>query len=445
MENNNSFDKIIQKCIDISCIEKKNLRNNSFSFGWMNSITNWKDNLKYNYIRFNNTKFEMIPTNIHLFNKKYNTQNEQEKFKFYQKFAKIIMVSYRSKYKPQTNYKNNKEYTSDCGWGCMIRSSQMIICRALYKIFKYNLKEKEKNNLTKIIIPFIMDNNLILNENEYPQMNNYINKLKAFGKDDIVEIDPPFSIHKICILGEKFGRACGEWFSDFELPKIYDIINSIFDILPNVSIIHFNSVIRLKTILDRCFKEDTTNKENNINNNFDNDINTIHNENEIRFEGKKYIFEKMGLIFVTVRLGLNKVSLDYIPSLKKVFNYKECIGIIGGKKNSNSASYFFGYYENNLLYLDPHHNYPSIQKLDNENINTYINKTIYKLKFTSLKGGLTIVFLFRNFKEFIELLSFIKSEKNEQFPCFDYSEKMVDNDIEKVNSIMSEMTNKDDF
>ena len=146
---------------------------------------------------------------------------------------------------------------------------------------------------------------------------------------------------------EKFWRACGEWFCDFELPKIYDIINSTFDILPNISIIHFNSIIRLKTILDRCFKENTTNNDNDINHNLDNDINTINNENELKFEDKKDIFEKMGLIFITVRLGLNKVSSDYIPSLKKVFNCIECIGLIGGKKNSNSSSYFFGYYDNN--------------------------------------------------------------------------------------------------
>ena len=67
------------------------------------------------------------------------------------------------------------------------------------------------------------------------------------------------------------------------------------------------------------------------------------------------------------------------------------------------------------------------------------------MKFTLLKGGLTIRFLFPTFKGFIELLAFFKSEINKQFPCFDYSERMVDNDIQKVNSIMNEMSNKDVF
>ena len=480
-ENKENDEKIIQKCIDISCVEKDNTKNSIFSFGWKNNFANWKDNLKYNYIRFT-TKFEMLPETIHLFNKIYDTHKNEDKKKFNQKISKIIMVSYRSKYKPQLNIKNNTKLTSDCGWGCMIRSSQMILCRALYKIFKYKYNIKENDKLIKMIIPFIMENNLKLTkEHEYAEMDNYINKLKSFGKKDIIEIDPPFSIHKICILGEKFGRTCGEWFSDFELPKIYDIINTTFDIFPYLSIIHFNSIIELKTILERCFKEDTTNNDNNNNNNNntvennindnntneiitnkdnnipiennpnvinskDNNINTINDENKIKIEDKTYVFEKMGLIFITVRLGVSKVAADYFPSLKKKFDCKECIGFIGGKKYSNSASYFFGYYNNHLLYLDPHYNNISINKLDEESIKTYTHKTIYQFKFGSLKGGLTLGFLFRNIKEFNDLLTCFRENKKEEFPCFDYSEKMSNKkDDEYLNKVMKEMSNDDDF
>ena len=153
METKDKDSKIIQKCIDISCLEKSNLNNKIFSLGWKNTIVNLKDNLKYNLIRFN-SKFNMPLAKVNLFNKIYDTRNETEKTNFYKKFSKIIMVTYRSKYKPQINIKNNKEYTSDCGWGCMIRSSQMILCRALYKIFKYKLNQKD--NLIIKVIPFIM-------------------------------------------------------------------------------------------------------------------------------------------------------------------------------------------------------------------------------------------------------------------------------------------------
>ena len=449
MENNNNLDSsLIQKCIDISCIEKNKL-NSNISFGFKNKMQNWKDNLKYNFIRFN-SKFDMVKGKIHIFNKLYDTFIESEKNKFYKKFNKIVMVTYRSKYRPQINIKNKKEYTTDCGWGCMIRSSQMILCRALYKIFKYNLKQNEKNqNLTKIIAPFVMDNYLNIIENKYYGMDNYINKLKSFGKNDIIEIDPPFSIHKICILGEKFGRTCGEWFSDYELPKIYDIINTNFDIIPNLSIIHFNSLVELGIILKRCFKEEIANNENNIsneNNDNINNINVINNENIIKIEDKNYTMEKMGLIFISNRLGLNNVSPDYYPSLKKIFNCKEFIGIIGGKKKSNSASYFFGYYDNYLLYLDPHHNNISINKIDDNNINTYINKTIYKFQFSSLKSALTIGFLFRNMKEFNDLLTFFRNIKKDENSCFSFSEKMnKEEDNKEFNEMLNNISEKDDF
>ena len=434
MSYNNIKDfSLIQKCLDISCIEKNNLNKNNLSFGFGDDIKNWKDNLLYNYIIFN-SKFEMISAKIHLYNKIYNTLNESEKLKFYEKCSKIIMVTYRSKYRPQKNIKNNKEYTTDCGWGCMIRSSQMILCRALYKIIKYNLKQKD--NLIKLVVPFIMENYLAINEKEYFLMNDYLDKLKLFGKKDIVEIDPPFSIHKICILGEKYGRTCGEWFSDYELPKIYDTINSAFNIIPNLSIIHFNSLVTLKTILNRCFKEEKALNADNFSNN---------NEKMIKIEKNNYIMEKIGLIFISNRLGLNNVSSCYYSSIKNLFSCKECIGFVGGKNNTNSASYFFGYYDNYLLYLDPHHNNLSIKQLDDTNINTYINKTIYKLKLTSHKSAITIGFIFRNMKEFNDLLTFFRKIKNDENSCFGYSEKMTEDNDKKFNEVMNNDSMKDDF
>jgi cysteine protease ATG4 len=273
-------------------------------------------------------------------------------------------------------------------------------------------------------------------------MTSYINKLKSLGKKDIIEIDPPFSIHKICILGEIFGRTSGEWFSDYELPKIYDIINSTFDIIPNLSIIHFNSCVDFKTIINRCFKEE------NLSDKINNDIvenNNSYNENKIIIDGKNYIMEKMGLIFISVRLGLEEVNPDYFPSLKRIFDCKENIGFIGGKKNSNSASYFFGYYDNILLFLDPHHNYPSINNLDDNNINTYINKVVYKINLTSLKAGVTIGLVFRNIKEFNELLTYFRSLNDEKYSCFSFMEKEVQRNNKEINDILNISSDKDDF
>jgi cysteine protease ATG4 len=426
MENNPDAN-LIQKCINISCVEKNDVNNNTFSFGWTISLASFKDDLIYNYFRFN-SKFDMPRGQIHIYNKIYDSYNPQDVQKFNEKLSKIIYVSYRSKYKPQVNIKNNKTYTSDCGWGCMIRSSQMILCRALYKIFKYIYKLDKK--IINRVIPFVMDKNLDIIKNEYLGMDSYIDKLKEFGKKDIIEIDPPFSIHKIVILGEKFGRTSGEWFSDFELPKIYNIINTTFNVVPNLSIIHYNSFIELEIILERCFKEIVSN-------------NIEDNDKIFNLEGKSFIMEKMGLIFVSVRLGLDNVSPEYFPSIKKLFSCKECLGFIGGKKWTNSASYFLGYYDDFLLYLDPHFNNQSIDNLDNNTITSYKNKTIYKIDIKTLKAGFTIGFLFRNMKEFNELVNFFMEQKKDENPCFSFTEKKVENEFEKDN--INNNSDKDDF
>ena len=122
-------------------------------------------------------------------------------------------------------------------------------------------------------------------------------------------------------------------FSDYELPKIYDAINSNFKIIPNLSIIHFNSLVEIKDILKRCFKE-----ENSIRNEY-NILNNNINENIIKIEN---IYLKLILlIFISNRLGITNVSSDYYPSLKNIFNCNEYIGFIRGKNNSNSCFIFF--------------------------------------------------------------------------------------------------------
>ena len=100
----------------------------------------------------------------------------------------------------------------------------------------------------------------------------------------------------------------------------------------------YQSCIDMPDIIKKCFiqkKRDVKNKE------------------EIHLNKKYYYFEKMGIVFINVRLGIDKISKDYFQGIKKLFNIKECIGIIGGK--TRLAYYFIGYINDSdtLLYLDP--------------------------------------------------------------------------------------------
>ena len=407
-KNINNQKEIIQKCIDGSYETSKK----SFYFGWTNLLYNLKDSLIYNFINLNYkfTPYES-PSNVHLYCNKFNMLDKNSIYLVKRELKKILYISYRNNYKPQKNIKNNNTYTSDCGWGCMIRSSQMLFAKILFEIFKQKSDIKNDDDqelLIKQIIPFFMDNNLILNGIYYHEMDNYINKLKYFlhlnnKNNQIISVDPPFSIHKICIIGEIYGRTCGEWFSDFELPKIYNIINNVFDIIPDLNIYHFNSDIELFEIINNCF---TPIQENN-----GEEIETLLYE-----DGKKYLFKKMGAIFVSVRLGINNISSEYFHSIKQLFDCKQFVGFIGGKKYA--ASYFIGYMEDDLLFLNPHYNQASINNLSNDGLNTYLNGEVYKLPFSSLQTAFTIGFLFRSNKEFEDLKKYFKKVNEQMYPCF---------------------------
>ncbi len=413
---------IIEKCIDQSYEIRKKLTVSMFS--WKNSFFNLRDSVKYNLVNFN-VKF--IPQNspIHILYKIYDPKNEKEFKQYNNKLKKILLITYRSSYKEQINIKNKSVYTSDCGWGCMIRSSQMIFARMIYKIFKLNYKNKFTSDIIiKSIIPFFMDDNITMTEINIKSsdciiigMDNYLQQLNKFLEKKIADngykklfiksFDPPFSIHKICTLGEIYGRTCGEWFSDFELPKIYDLINTTFNIIPNLSILHFNSNIEMNSVIEQCFEKVENSEEipnSELKNYFVDEKNKIYN------------FKKMGAIFVSVRLGVSSIQTEYFNSIKKLFDCKQFLGFIGGKVNS--ASYFIGYSDDDLLYLDPHYNQDSITSLDEQNLMTYFDKIVYKLPLNSLQCAFTIGFLFRDLKEFRELYVFLKLFILDKLPIF---------------------------
>ena len=448
-EKKTKKEEIITKCIENSYTTHII---SAVPLGWKSEIFNFKDIIKFKLFNFNfNRKFYPQTSTIHFLYKVYNPNNEKGIKEFNKNLNKILLMTYRSKYRRQINIKNKYEYNSDCGWGCMIRSSQMIFARMLYKIFKQIYKNQyDSKTLTISAIPYFMDDYIILDDlkgSDYLVLglDSYINKLKLFLKEkieknqykksEIQSIDPPFSIHKICIIGEIFGRTCGEWFSDFELPDIYEIINTTFNIIPNLSIMHFNTNIEINKILEKCFEKENDDKNPNLfkNNYF------IINQNE------KYKLKKMGAIFVSVRLGISMISPEYFPSIKKLFECRQFLGFIGGK--ADSASYFFGYCDDSLLYLDPHLNQQSDSYLDDKTKDTYINKTVFELDFKSLQCAFTAGFLFRNLNEFSKLIDFLKKYNDENCPCFHFHfDKTIQKDDENFEKEMKYLDNdKNDF
>ena len=361
---------------------------------------------------------------ITLFNKTYSNDSL---YKFMNKFNKLIYFCYRKNIYP-INSRLKISLSRDSGWGCMIRCGQMIMARIIYKYLKTEKYSTEKaiSETIKYFmdIPYIISNvpNFLTS---FLIKNPYIN--------NTTKLLAPFSIQMHCWLGNIYNKFGGEWFSDVNICQNYRDLNDNLNILPNLKIFSFISELDMGEVMEGCFTL--------IDNNKDNNDNTVE-ENIVEFNNKRYIMNKKGLIFVSMRLGINKVSFEYFSSIKNLFQCKECMGIIGGE--TNLAHYFIGYNDKgNLIYLDPHITRESVIELNQDTIiNDYLSKNILEISMNDMSTALSVGFLFRNKKEFIELVDFIEKYCANPFPCFGFSKEKIVIDINKYENLFND---EDDF
>ncbi|KAH7727290.1 CRE-ATG-4.2 protein [Aphelenchoides avenae] len=211
---------------------------------------------------------------------------------FEEDFVSRIWLSYREDFECIEGSKA----TTDCGWGCMLRSAQMMLAHALVLLHfgrDWRLKNRWKSELSDIIRIF----------------------------ED--RRGSPLGIHALMALAKKkeWDSPIGRWYSPSEaISLVRDCAsNSDNPLLRN---------IRMYVSIDNC---------------------VARREVEELSEG----WSKSVLIFVCVRLGTKHVNKTYEHSLRSLFSFENFLGAIGGRPKH--AVYFVGFVgADRLFYLDPH-------------------------------------------------------------------------------------------
>ena len=337
------------------------------------------------------------------------------------KLGKVLVYTYRKNFPKIKNYKNKKTFTTDAWWGCMVRCGQMILSRGIYRL----LKKKHINTEMALYytVP-LFGNYPIRKEKLHPYFQGMINKyiemtnLDESPDKEIKEFYPPFSIKTLCDVGEIYERTAGEWFSDVIITGVFRRISEYYNLFINpelnVKIMTFQSCIEMKDILEACFIQKKYDKKN---------------KEHIHYQGKYYYYNKMGIIFINVRVGLDKIPKEYYDGIKKLFTLKECIGIIGGK--TRLAYYFIGYNEDDdsLLYLDPHVTIEADKEINIDNIlSKHANKEIHLLKMSKMSTAFTIGFCFRTYDEFLNMYEFWMKAKNDKLPILGIVKQSIEYD-----------------
>ena len=269
-------------------------------------LENVKNHIVFNFNIFSglnnlDLRDEKLPKNIQIFDEKFSKQDE----KLINVLQNIPWFSYRKNF----NQIKDKEniFTTDAGWGCMIRASQMILAQGIYKLFSI----KNLNEFFNEFITFFYDNKIPLkllvkkNKNSNKDINtkkenkkqeNKNNKIKEETFNDFLIVDitrehrlsfvditkemvqelenlskqennnqnlvtPPFSLRNIIKTQNKInpnGKKVGEWFSNYDLIKIITKINKqmIKQQDCDFKVINFeNETIYIEDLIKECFEE----------------------------------------------------------------------------------------------------------------------------------------------------------------------------------------------
>lgn len=217
-------------------------------------------------------------------------------------FSSRIWLTYRYNFIPLTAKQQYKQqYTSDGGWGCMIRTGQMMLAEALLRL-KVGRAWR-----------------LVNNDASYSLAHQNI--LRRFVDAPSVFCD--LSIHRIVQIGVRYGKHPGDWYGPETIAMVFkDLVHAN----PYAKLsIHVATGSTIVTGRIAQYFSDTTNKPL--------------------------------LLLTPVRLGLQRVNSIYRSFILGCLQLSCSVGIIGGKPRH--SVYFIGHtVDGKLLYLDPH----SVQK-----------------------------------------------------------------------------------
>ncbi|KAG2374376.1 hypothetical protein C9374_010946 [Naegleria lovaniensis] len=305
--------------------------------------------------------------------------------------------------------------TSDTGWGCMMRSGQMLLAQAFLTHYLGRNFRLPTTDRTRGM---------------YQIIQSWFYDLDAC----------PYSIHKIARAGTYFGKKVGEWFGPSTISYVLKLL--VEQHLRGEFVVHVadQGGIYIDELLGKCeydYEE------------FSIDVNNVQKENtesiypQIECIGPRLRVTKKWrplIILIPLRLGLENFNTDYIPSIKKVFEIPQTLGIMGGKPKS--SLYFIGYHDNEVIYLDPHTTQKSSPKEE-----TYHCKTPLKIPVSKIDPSMALGFLCstrQDFDEFCNLANQYLTHRSHPLVCIrEHKPQEKDLDVLSFDDMSDENNHKE--
>ncbi|KAH8819594.1 putative cysteine protease atg4 [Xylogone sp. PMI_703] len=245
-------------------------------------------------------------------------------------------------------------FTSDTGWGCMIRSGQCLLANALVMLRMGRDWRRGSSNIEER------------------------NILALFADDP----KAPYSIHQFVQHGSAIcGKHPGEWFGPSATARCIQALTNI----------HNDSGLKTYITGDGAdVYEDT--------------FMSIAKPNGAIFHPT--------LILVGTRLGLDKITPVYWDALESSLKMSQSVGIAGGRPSS--SHYFIGVQNHSFFYLDPHHTRPALPfpehttDYSDEDVSSCHTRRLRRIHVKEMDPSMLIAFLIRDENDWQDWKSAIK-------------------------------------
>lgn len=266
-------------------------------------------------------------------------------------------------------------YTSDVGWGCMIRTSQSLLANAL--LFRHLGRGwRWKGDFVELDAPLdasaaseavseaASESEVITSADESAVPTKKSPDLPPKSPESLVleetiiswfldSPESPFSIHKFVRHGEQScSTPAGDWFGPSAAgSSIYALCNEFAD-------------SGLKVYYNGSGGGDVY-------------------EDELLETGFPV------LVLCGLRLGIDNVNPIYWDSLRQMLSLPQSVGIAGGRPFT--SHYFFGFQGEQLFYLDPHQPKPALKTTDKDTTSFHSSR-IWKLHLKEMDPSMLVGF-----------------------------------------------------
>ncbi|KAG0090875.1 Cysteine protease atg4 [Podila epicladia] len=305
----------------------------------------------------------------------------------------LIWCTYRHSYAPI----KPSNFTTDVGWGCMLRSGQGLLANAL--AIQFMGRDWSR--------PVPGDANWEV----------YVRVLSWFLDD--MNAKSPFSVHRIALLGKQLGKNIGEWFGPSTTSQVTKALVHNFP----------ESGLGVYVTTDGVVYKDQVEEAATLKKN----------------DGFGHL-----LILVTIRLGIDKLNPIYNDAIKTTFEFPQSLGIAGGRPSS--SYYFVGYQGDDLFYLDPHHSRCMVEAKESseyvaEDFATYHCEVVRKIDINSIDPSMLLAFYCRDrsdFDSFCERVKEMNARPGMGSSIFTIGEKAPDYGDDSEGHILSVADEEDD-